>query len=81
MRKVLAALAASLAIVSAALAADADGKITSVDPEKMTIVLDDGKTYKLPAEMDMSAIAEGVEVIIAYEAKDGVNQITDMLIQ
>jgi hypothetical protein len=47
----------------------------------MTIVLDDGKTYKLPPEMDMSGIAEGVEVIIAYEAKDGVNQITDMLIQ
>ena len=81
MRKVLAALVASLAITAAAAAGDADGKIKSVDAEKMTIVLDDGKTYRLPAEMDMSAIAEGVEVIIAYEAKDGVNQITDMLIQ
>lgn len=81
MRKVLAALVASLAITAAAAAGDADGKIKSVDAEKMTIVLDDGKTYRLPSEMDMSAIAEGVEVIIAYEAKDGVNQITDMLIQ
>lgn len=81
MRKVLAALATSLAIIGAAVAGDADGKITKVDAEKMTIVLDDGKTYRLPAEMDMSAITEGVEVIIAYEAKDGVNQITDMLIQ
>ena len=80
MRKVLAALVASLAITAAA-AGDADGKIKSVDAEKMTIVLDDGKTYRLPAEMDISAITEGVEVIIAYEAKDGVNQITDMLIQ
>ena len=47
----------------------------------MTIVLDDGKTYKLPAEMDTSGIAEGVDVVIAYDSKDGVNQITDMLIQ
>lgn len=81
MRKVLAALVASLAITATAVAADADGKVTKVDPEQMTIVLDDGKTYKLPDEMDMSVIAEGVEVIIAYEPKDGVNQITDMLIQ
>jgi outer membrane lipoprotein SlyB len=81
MRKVLAALVASFAIAGAAVAADADGTITRVDPEQMTIVLDDGKTYKLPPEMDMSEIVEGVEVIIAYEAKDGVNQITDMLIQ
>jgi outer membrane lipoprotein SlyB len=81
MRKVLAALVASIALATMAAAADADGKIKSVDAEQMTIVLDDGKTYKLPAEMDMTAIAEGVEVIIAYEPKDGVNQITDMLIQ
>jgi outer membrane lipoprotein SlyB len=81
MRKVLAALLASFAIAGAAVAADADGTVTKVDPQQMTIVLDDGKTYKLPPEMDMSGIAEGVEVIIAYEAKDGVNQITDMLIQ
>jgi outer membrane lipoprotein SlyB len=81
MRKVFAAFIASIAFAGAALAADADGRVTKVDPEQMTIMLDDGKTYKLPPEMDMSAIAEGAEVIIAYEAKDGVNQITDMLIQ
>lgn len=81
MRRVVAAIVASFAIAGAAAAADADGKITKIDPEKMTIVLDDGKTYRLPPEMDMSAIAEGVEVIIAYEARDGVNQITDMLLQ
>ena len=81
MRRVIATLVASFAFAAAAVAADADGKVTRVDPEQMTIVLDDGKTYRLPPEMDMSAIAEGAEVIIAYEAKDGVNQITDMLIQ
>lgn len=81
MRRVIATLVASFAFAAAAVAADADGTVTRVDPEQMTIVLDDGKTYRLPPEMDMSAIAEGAEVIIAYEAKDGINQITDMLIQ
>lgn len=81
MRKLIACVVALTGVTFAAYAADADGTITKVDTEKMTIVLDNGKTYRLPAEMDMSDIAEGVEVIIAYDAKDGVNQITDMLIQ
>jgi len=81
MRNLIAALAACVAFTAAAFAAEADGKIKSVDAEKMTIILDDGKTYKLPAEMDVSEIIEGADVVIAYEPKDGVNQITDMFIQ
>jgi outer membrane lipoprotein SlyB len=81
MRKLFACVVALTGMTFAAYAADADGKITKIDAEQMTIVLDDGKTYQLPAEMDMSSIAEGAEVIIAYDPKDGVNQITDMLIQ
>lgn len=81
MRKLIACVVALTSATFAAYAADADGKITAVDVEQMTIVLDDGKTYRLPAEMDLSVIVEGAEVIIAYDDKDGVNQITDMLIQ
>ncbi len=81
MRKLIACVVALTSVTFAAYAADADGKITEVDAEKMTIVLDDGKTYSLPAEMDMSVVVKGAEVIIAYDRKDGVNQITDMLIQ
>jgi Skp family chaperone for outer membrane proteins len=81
MRKLIACAIALTNMTFAAYAADADGKIKTVDAEKMIIVLDDGKTYRLPAEMDMSVVVEGAEVIIAYDAKDGVNQITDMLIQ
>jgi outer membrane lipoprotein SlyB len=68
-------------MTAGALAADTEGEVRQVNPEDMTITLDDGKTYKLPAEMDVTAIAEGATVIIAYDSRDGVNQITDMLIQ
>ena len=81
MRKLIACVIALTGAAFAAYAADADGTITKVDTEKMTIVLDNGKTYRLPEEMDISAVVEGAEVIIAYDAKDGVNQITDMHIQ
>lgn len=81
MRRLIACVAALTSITFAAYAADADGTITKVDIEKMTIVLDDGKTYRLPSEMDISAVVEGAEVIIAYDPNDGENQITDMLIQ
>ena len=81
MRRILAAAAALTMMTAAALAGSTEGEIKQVDADAMTIVLDDGKTYKLPAEMDMSAIAEGVVVIIAYDSGDGVNQITDMLFQ
>lgn len=81
MRRILAAAAIVGLMVTGALAADADGKITKVDAQKMTIQLDNGKVYKLPSEVDMSVISEGVEVVIAYDVKNGVNQITDMFVQ
>jgi len=75
-------LAATLALLLSGLGAsaeNAEGKIKKINAAAMTVVLDNGKTYKLPPEMDMSGIAEGTEILIAYEVnKDGVNQITDM---
>lgn len=79
MRMLLAALAFTLAGVAApALAAEAEGEIKSVDPETLTITLTDGKSYKLPAEIDISAITEGMTILMAYEVVDGQNLITDM---
>lgn len=78
MRIILAATIALFLAVLGAFAENAEGKIRKIDANAMTVVLDDGKTYKLPPEMDMSGIAEGTEILIAYEVKDGVNQITDM---
>ncbi|MBO6718988.1 MAG: DUF1344 domain-containing protein [Rhizobiaceae bacterium] len=80
MRTIVAAAGALAFMTAAALAADTEGEIKQVDIEKMTITLDNGKTYRLPSEMDMSVLSEGVVVIIAYDSRDGVNQITDMLI-
>ena len=78
MRSVAAALAAVLAFSTAAYAAEAEGHIQSIDQDKLTITLEDGKSYKLPGEFDMEAIKEGMEVLLAYEEVDGQNLITDM---
>ena len=78
MRRVVAALAAILALSTAAFAAEAEGHITSIDRDKLTITLDDGKSYKLPGEFDMDAIKEGMEILLAYDQIDGQNLITDM---
>ena len=72
-------IGALMALASAAaFAAEAEGEIRSIDTENLTITLDDGKSYKLPGEFDMSAIAEGMEILIAYDEVGGVNLITDM---
>jgi len=79
MRLVAAALALGLMTVSA-LAAETEGNITSIDEERMTITMEDGNTYKLPAEIEISALSEGMDVVIAYREQDGVRQITDMVL-
>ncbi len=78
MRTLIAALGMLALTAVGALAADTEGEVRQVDAEEMTITLDDGQTYKLPAEMDVSSIEEGVTVVIRYDVRDGVNQIIDM---
>ena len=62
----------------AALAAEAEGHIKSIDSDALTITLDDGKSYKLPGEFDLDSIKAGMDVVIAYDKVDGQNLITDM---
>ncbi|WP_265515820.1 DUF1344 domain-containing protein [Nitratireductor luteus] len=80
----IAAAALSLAIFLSpglALAADAEGTITKIDEETMTITLSDGVTYKLPQDMNLSGISTDVDVVIAYlEKENGEKQITDMFL-
>ena len=78
MRILLGALAATMLAVVGAQAAEAEGQVKSVDREKLTITLDDGKSYKLPGEFDLEAIREGMEVLLAYEKINGENVIMDM---
>jgi hypothetical protein len=78
MRTLIGAVAASLMLSTAALAAEAEGKIQAIDVESLTITLDDGKSYKLPGEFDVEALEEGMDVLLAYDEVSGENLITDM---
>jgi Cu/Ag efflux protein CusF len=82
MRSLIGALAAAMmlsTIVSTgAFAAEAEGKVKSVDRDNLTITLDNGNSYKLPGEFDVEAIKEGMLVLLAYDKVGDQNMITDM---
>ncbi len=73
----IAAGAASLLALSSlgALADQAQGSITSVDPTAMTVTLDDGNTYALPASLDAASLQVGEKVQIEY-SKDADGKMT-----
>ncbi len=74
-------MAASLALsAGAAAAADDEGKVKRVDPEKLTVTLDNGNTYKLSGEFDIESLHEGVEVVLAYDNVGGEKLVTDLVI-
>lgn len=77
--RIFAGAAAVLLMLSGmALAEQAEGTIKQVSKENMTLTLDNGKSYKLNAEMDVDALSAGMEVVIAYDVTGGENVITDM---
>lgn len=78
MRTVIGAFAAILALSTAAFSAEAEGHIKAIDRDKLTITLDNGKSYKLPGEFDVEALQEGMEVLLAYDKVGDENLITDM---
>lgn len=82
MRSLTGALAAALLFttvsVTGAFAAEAEGKITAVDTDNLTITLENGKSYKLPGEFDVEAVKEGMHALIAYDKVGDENMITDM---
>ncbi len=78
MRMLIGAVAATLLFSTAAFADQTEGHIQKIDKESLTLTLDDGKTYKMNPEMDVEALKEGMDVVIAYDVTDGENVITDM---
>ena len=78
MRILTGALVAALMFSSAAFAAEAEGKIATVDRDNLTITLENGNSYKLPGEFDVDAIKEGMQVLLAYDKVGDQNMITDM---
>ena len=77
MRKFLIFLTGSLAFVSAPLAGEAQGTIAAVNPNAMTVTLDNGETYKLPPEFDPAIIMPGMVIALAHE-EDAAKTVTDM---
>ena len=72
MKKVLLpALVAIFAGASIAYAADATGKIKSMDTAKDTITLDNGSTYTAPASVKLSNFKVGDKVTVNYTMSNG----------
>jgi len=74
---VLAASFLALA-TSMALADEATGTIQSVDPQSMTVTLEDGTAYTLPADFDASTIQAGDTVTITFSVENGANMATEV---
>jgi hypothetical protein len=73
---IVAGAAGLLAMSSlAALADEAQGAIMSVDPSAMTVTLDDGNTYLLPADIDAASLQVGQKVMVEY-SKDAEGKLT-----
>ncbi|KQZ12835.1 MULTISPECIES: DUF1344 domain-containing protein [unclassified Mesorhizobium] len=78
MRMLIGAVAATFLLSTAAFAGQTEGHIQKIDKENLTLTLDDGKTYKMNPEMDVEALKEGMDIVIAFDVTDGENVITDM---
>ncbi|OQM73475.1 hypothetical protein BFN67_09195 [Pseudaminobacter manganicus] len=67
-------------VMSIPVSADtAEGTIRQIDLEALTMTLSDGRTYKLPGEINLDGLSVGMAVIVAYEEAGGENRITDMV--
>ncbi|MEM9999522.1 MAG: DUF1344 domain-containing protein [Pseudomonadota bacterium] len=60
-----------------AFAGEAQGTITFVNANAMTVTMDNGETYTLPPEFDVSLITPGMVVALAHD-DDTARTVTDM---
>ena len=58
-------------------AGEAQGTITFVNANAMTVTIDNGQTYALPPEFDVSLITPGMVVALAHD-DDPASTVTDM---
>ena len=74
----IAAGAAALLAASSlsAFAAEVTGAVTAVDPATLSVTLDDGNTYVLPADFDVAALTAGLQVTFTYEDIDGTRTVS-----
>ena len=62
MKKLFAVLAASAAMLVSAYAAEVEGTVKSVDVANATIMLEDGTSLKVAADVKLDGIAAGTKV-------------------
>lgn len=58
--------------------ADVEAVITKVDTEKLSLSLDDGKSYQAPEEFNFDGLQAGVKVLVFYTEVDGKRVINDL---
>jgi 5-enolpyruvylshikimate-3-phosphate synthase len=82
MRLLIAALLATASMLSPlstmAQSVDVEATIKSVDVNKLSLTLDDGKTYKVPEEFNFDGLASGVKVVVFYTVVDGHRVVDDL---
>ena len=80
MNKFLAILAAAFILTHAGIAsaAEASGKVMTIDDATRTIVLEDGTAVTVPAAISLDGLKPGATVTIAYEVDGGKNVATDV---
>lgn len=57
---------------------DVEATIKSVNTEKLSLTLDDGKTYTVPEEFNFDGLKAGVKVIVFYTEVDGRRVVDDL---
>lgn len=79
MKRFILASVISVALLSShAFAGEVEGTINSVDVANYVMTLDDGQTYNLPQEFDITLIGEGMRVSLAYDEQGDTKVVTDM---
>ena len=82
MRVVISLLLATASFLSpvAVLAgsADVESTIRDVNVDGMSLVLDDGKSYTVPAEFNFEGLKAGVKVVVFYTEVDGKRVVDDL---
>jgi Cu/Ag efflux protein CusF len=74
---VIPAVAALMAVsVTFAWAGDVTGVIKTINANAHEIVLDDGKTYSLPQNINISTFKEGDKVMVSAEVQNGKNVVS-----
>ncbi len=82
MRMLIATLLATASIFSPlnswAQSADVEATIKAVDAKALSLMLDDGKTYKVPEEFNFEGLKAGVKVLVFYTMVDGSRIVDDL---